>query len=406
MSITHTELKENFLNNLHNAEDKERIYRDTKQIGLGVKITTKGTKTFFVEGWVNGRSRRKKIGRHPEVSIEQARKDAKGIMGDFSRGIDSVAEAKAKKNSEITLEQVLADYLADRKKLKPRTIDDYKSVLRVGLKDWTKRHISSITKQDVSQRHRLLSKTSKARANNAMRVLRALFNYAMEEYEIAPGQPLISNNPTKTLSAKKSWNNVPRRTSYIKEEQLSDWFHAALNLQPLQRSPMNDVVSDYFIFLLLSGFRENEAKHLKWEDIDFNKKTFRAKDTKNSLDQLLPMSDYLEQLFLRRYKFRHDSIYVFPNQESTPLRDLRAWIKQVTRESEVRFTLHDLRRTFATIAESLDISHYAIKKLINHKTDQSDVTEGYIQIGAERLRKPKQQITDKILSVSNNAIKA
>ena len=406
MSITHTELKENFLNNLHNAEDKERIYRDTKQIGLGVKITTKGTKTFFVEGWVNGRSRRKKIGRHPEVSIEQARKDAKGIMGDFSRGIDSVAEAKAKKNSEITLEQVLADYLADRKKLKPRTIDDYKSVLRVGLKDWTKRHISSITKQDVSERHRLLSKTSMARANNAMRVLRALFNYAMEEYEIAPGQPLISNNPTKTLSAKKSWNNVPRRTSYITEEQLSYWFQAVLNLQPLQRSPMNDVVRDYFIFLLLSGFRENEAKLLKWENINFNKKTFRAKDTKNSLDQLLPMSDYLEQLFLRRYKFRHDSIYVFPNQESTPLRDLRAWIKQVTRESEVRFTLHDLRRTFATIAESLDISHYAIKKLINHKTDQSDVTEGYIQIGAERLRKPKQQITDKILSVSNNAIKA
>jgi len=70
----------------------------------------------------------------------------------------------------------------------------------------------------------------------------------------------------------------------------------------------------------------------------------------------------------------------------------------VTKESEVNFTLHDLRRTFATTAESLDMYHYAMKKLINHKTDQSDVTEGYIQIGAERLRKPMQQITDHILS--------
>jgi len=397
MPITHTELKENFLNNLKHDNNKDCIYRDTKQLGLGVKITPKGTKTFFVEGWVNGRSRRKKIGRHPGVSIEQARKDAKGIMGDFSRGIDSVADAKAKKNSEITLEQVLVDYLTDRKKLKPRTIEDYKSVLRVGLKDWKKKLLSTITKQDISERHRLLSKTSMARANNTMRVLRALFNYAMEEYEIAPGQPLISHNPTKTLSAKKSWNNVPRRTSYITEEQLSNWFQAVLNLQPLQRSPMNDVVKDYFIFLLLSGFREKEGKLLKWENIDFNKKTFRAKDTKNGLDQLLPMSDYLEKLFLRRYKFRDDSLYVFPNQENEPLKDLRAWIKQVTIESDVNFTLHDLRRTFATTAESLDISHYAIKKLINHKTDQSDVTEGYIQMGAERLRKPMQQITDYVL---------
>jgi len=62
---------------------------------------------------------------------------------------------------------------------------------------------------------------------------------------------------------------------------------------------MNDVVKDYFLFLLLSGFRENEAKLLKWKNIDFNKKTFRAKDTKNDLDQLLPMSYYLKELFYR-----------------------------------------------------------------------------------------------------------
>jgi len=45
-----------------------------------------------------------------------------------------------------------------------------------------------------------------------MRVLRALFNYAMEEYEIKSGKPLITQNPTKTLTAKKSWNRVERKT--------------------------------------------------------------------------------------------------------------------------------------------------------------------------------------------------
>ncbi len=58
-----------------------------------------------------------------------------------------------------------------------------------------------------------------------------------------------------------------------------------------------------------------------------------------------------------------------------------------------RFISHDLRRTFATIAESLDLSAYALKRLLNHKMG-NDVTAGYIMRDAERLRKPMQQITD------------
>lgn len=397
MITNHVELKENFLKNIVNEHDKDLIFRDTKQSGLGLKITPKGIKTFFVEGWVNGRSRRKKIGRSPEVSIEQARKDAKGFMGDFSRGIDKVADTKAKKNAEITLEQLFNDYLSDRKKLKEGTIKDYKRILNEGLKDWQDKQISSITKQDVSEKHKKLSKNSQARADNTMRVLRALFNYAMEEYEIKPGQPLIIQNPALILTAKKTWNNVNRKNTYIKDDQLSAWFDSVLNLQPLKNSFINEVVSDYFLFLIFSGFRETEGKQLEWKNIDFKKKTFRATDTKNGTDQLLPMSDFLESIFKRRFKKKDGSRYVFPNKDGEPLKDMRAWYRHVSKESGVDFTLHDLRRTFATIAESLDISHYAIKRLVNHRADKSDVTEGYIQIGAERLRKPMQQITDFIL---------
>ncbi len=59
----------------------------------------------------------------------------------------------------------------------------------------------------------------------------------------------------------------------------------------------------------------------------------------------------------------------------------------------VKFSCHDLRRTFITIAESLDIRHYALKRLVNHK-DGGDVTPGYIVTEVERLRVPMQRITD------------
>lgn len=76
----------------------------------------------------------------------------------------------------------------------------------------------------------------------------------------------------------------------------------------------------------------------------------------------------------------------------------RKVMKKIIDQSGAIFTLHDLRRTFITIAESLDIPVYALKRLLNHKMTQ-DVTAGYIVMDVERLRQPMQQITDYILKL-------
>jgi len=74
----------------------------------------------------------------------------------------------------------------------------------------------------------------------------------------------------------------------------------------------------------------------------------------------------------------------------------RKQIDKVVASSGIHFTVHDLRRTFITIAESLDIPAYALKRLLNHKM-HNDVTAGYIVSDVERLRKPMQKITDFML---------
>lgn len=60
------------------------------------------------------------------------------------------------------------------------------------------------------------------------------------------------------------------------------------------------------------------------------------------------------------------------------------------------FTIHDLRLTFITVAESLDISAYTVKRLVNHKMT-SDVTAGYIMNDVERLRTPMQKISEYLI---------
>jgi len=76
--------------------------------------------------------------------------------------------------------------------------------------------------------------------------------------------------------------------------------------------------------------------------------------------------------------------------------DPKRQIANVIKESGVNFSTHDLRRTFITIAESLDISAYALKRLLNHKMT-NEVTAGYIITDVERLRAPMKKISDYIL---------
>lgn len=119
-------------------------------------------------------------------------------------------------------------------------------------------------------------------------------------------------------------------------------------------------------------------------------------DTKNHQDHTLPLSDFLYELLQRR-KSEAEGLYVFPNKTGTgKINEQRKQMEKVTQESGVSFTIHDLRRTFITIAESLDISAYALKRLLNHKMN-NDITAGYIISDVERLRAPMQRITDHLL---------
>lgn len=74
----------------------------------------------------------------------------------------------------------------------------------------------------------------------------------------------------------------------------------------------------------------------------------------------------------------------------------RKQIAKVIATSGISFSVHDLKRTFITMAESLDIPACALKRLLNHKMS-SDITAGYIVADVERLRKPMQLIADFLL---------
>jgi len=388
MKITKT-----FVEKLTAPPTGQALYRDDEMTGFGIRITANKAKSFFVEKRVNGKVKRMTLGRFPGLSVEKARKEAQKLLGKIATGIDPVAERKEQKAKMITLAEVFEDYLKARKALKPLTIKDYKASMREAFEDWKTKPLCDITKDMVAKRHSKVGERSHARSNTAMRLLRALFNFAAGEYEDAKGRSLILENPVKRLSHTKAWYRINRRQTFVKPHKLAPWYNGVITLS-------KSTCRDYLLLLLFTGLRRTEAATLKWSQIDLKAKTLIIEDTKNHQPHTLPLSDFLYNLLMERKKFTENE-YVFPGTgKEGYIIEPRKQMEKVIALSGVSFTLHDLRRTFITIAESLDISAYAVKRLVNHKMN-NDVTAGYIGNDPERLRKPMQEITNFILTHFN-----
>lgn len=373
-----------------NGQTGQKRYYDDKLKGFGVRVTSGGAKTFFVEKLVKRKLRRMKIGRYGELTAEQARKQAQILLGQIASGLDPLAEKRAEKMRQVTLKEVMADYVKARKSLKPKTLYDYQRVLDIAFANWKSKPLISITKDKVAKLHEKLGQErGQAYANLAMRVLRALFNFAAGQYEDSEGRSLVTDNPVKRLSQTRAWYRVERRQTFIKAHELGYWYAGVQNLK-------NETLRDYLLLILFTGLRRQEAAKLEWKQVDLKAKTLKVTDTKNKESHTLPLSDYLYELLSVR-KENTSGDYVFAStSESGYIVEPRKQMAKVIKETEIQFTVHDLRRTFITIAESLDIPAYALKRLLNHKMT-NDVTAGYIMLDVERLRKPMQMITDHLL---------
>jgi integrase len=174
----------------------------------------------------------------------------------------------------------------------------------------------------------------------------------------------------------------------------------------------NANMRDALILILFTGLRsKSEAFLLKWKDIDFTAKTMHFRDTKNSVDLELPMSNFVQKLISMRKDYYNESEYVFTSAVTAKdadgtivkmhISDVRDELAKINEKAGVSITPHDLRRTFINVAEALDTSGYTIKALINHSMEEKiDVTAGYINISIERKRAALRKITNYILKTA------
>lgn len=384
------------------TDNGRMVLWDAEVQNFGLRTYPSGRKAFIISYRMHGRKRLMVIGNSSVITLDEARKRARKKLSQIDDGVDPLdakhvllAKQQQERTQSVTLQEALNAYLDARKDLKPSTIKKYRDIARLYFPDWTAKPWLAITGDMVERRHKHIGQRAPAMANYVMRALRAVLNFAIAKYKAADGRPLTTENPVRQITQTRAWFKVKRRRTHIKPSDLPAWFNAVNALGEDDGTALNATMRDYLLLLLFTGLRRNEAAALTWDSVDMEGRILTVAETKNGEEHTLPLPDFIYSMLAQRKK---DAIspYVFAGRGADHIKEAKRAKERVTKESSVPFILHDLRRTFITVAESLDIPAYSLKRLLNHRIN-NDVTADYIQITLERLRMPMQKIADYIL---------
>lgn len=379
-------------------QDRRSYYYDTVLAQLGVTLQESGKLTFHVRTTQNGSTRRITLerGRFPGMPVEVAREVALGVLHQTSRGIDTVAQKREERAASAvqstTVSAAVDDYLAKKRTgeqklpLKDRTKKDYRyDIARLLGEDLYNGSLVAVTEDIIARRMQLMEKRSKAKAASGCRALSAVWNWTRKQKENRGRMP---ENPVTLYAESQDGLYIPRRKkNLIPAEYLREWFDAVEALDDTN-------VSQFYIFLLLTGVRLNEALGLDWGQIDFKTNMYSLPDPKNREPVQLPIPSYLRDSLHRRRK-RKGPVFCVPNNG-------RKYRAEIASAAGVNFTNHDLRRTFSTFGlRVIDLPN--LKALMNHRFS-GDVTLGYVQREELDLPSDLRKVNAEILRLAGRPI--
>jgi integrase len=374
--------------------------------GFGVKITPKGHRVFVAQYTPRsqrgtGRRRRLTIGPFGPLTVEQARDAARTVLGRVARGEDPAADAKrsdveARAARENTVDAVSAVYLDELEaKVRPSTLVEYRRLRKRDiLPTLGTRPVSLVTTQEVARLHAAGRKRPYA-ANRILQLLAGFFGWAETRGYRARG-----TNPCRDVAR---FPEHPRERFLTVEEvgRLGTALRTAetVGVPPApqhRREPKTAATakhrpktadtpkpaSPYAVaairFLLLTGWREQEALTLRWDAIDDVRGVATLKMTKTGKSHRPVGGPALE--LLAALPRLEGSPYVFPGAKpGQPLREIkRTWaaVRFAADLADVR--LHDLRHTVASFSVASGHSLYLTGKLLGHT--RSETTQRYAHL--------------------------
>lgn len=391
------------------AEPQEKDYFlwDEEIPGFGLRVFASGRRSYMAQYRQNGRTRRISIGPHGRLTPDEARKEARAILGDVAKGGDP-AELRDQGRRDPTIAQLCDTYLKDGPIFRPskkatsweadkRAIDRHIKPLlgTYKLRSITRRDAQYLlhavtegktkTDQKTGFRGRAIVRGGPSAATRAVGVLSAMLSFAVEK-------GLLDTNPVLGVRKPKPVS----KERFLNAEELAR-LGAALSDSETEGENLYAVAA--IRLLLFTGARKSEILTLKWEFVDLQNNWLRLPDSKTGA-KVVPLGAPAKQI-LENLPRIDGADYVFPSvKDDGPLVGLqKIWegIRAKAKLDDVR--LHDLRHSFASMAVMGGNSLYIVGKILGHK--QSRTTEIYAHLADDPLKAAADATASQIASLLN-----
>ena len=318
---------------------KPGIIWDSHLKGFGLR-TGKNVKTFIV---LVAHGRWKRIGRYPHTKLAEARKTAKGMLAEKTLG-KIIPTATA---FEDARKQFLEDCAT---RLRPLSVKLY--TFHLGKLSFGRRNIADIQPKEIIK---ALTPLTRSMKEHSYRIWRTFFQWCHRRH-------LIDRSPMERMEPPPLGK---ARERVLTDEELKKVYkQARLLTTPLQR----------LVWLLVrTGQRVGELRHLKWAYIASDRITLPGEITKNKRTHTFPISKQTHDKVMKFPRIEN-SEYVFPSAR-THVRGKSVEVMSATSEARRDFqkecgvkgwTLHDIRRTFATNLQKLGVRLEVTEALLNH----------------------------------------
>lgn len=367
------------------AAGKQVWVYDTGTAGLALFTTPAGRKSFYLARRMDGRYRRIKIGAFPDITIENARKQAARLIGDIAGG-QNPAEARQQARDATTFGDLFGYYMTAHAKVHKRGWKRDQRAYELHLSRWAGRRLDSLTRADVAALHAKIGREFPVGANRVLALISKVFNVAMNiGYE--------GRNPAQGV--KRFREN--QRDRYIDADEMPAF------LRELDAEPGQDV-RDILYAMLLTGQRRGNVLSMEWAEINPTRRvwTIPALKFKTGKATEVPIVPAMLDILNRR-RAGGDDRYVFPNRRKNPkcphAREPGGALDRVCERAGIdKVRPHDLRRTLASWATVRGVSYPIVAGMLGHKAH--GVTSIYARYDLSAVRDAFEKTVEAMMATA------
>lgn len=387
--------------------EKPYIAWDDNLAGFGVRVMPSGLKTFILDyrAGAGGRSaaqRQKKLGRHGEVTVTQARGAALDALARIRLGEDPQAE-KARGRAALTVAELIdAFFESHGAKLKAKTRAHYAGTLGALAAAHGNAKAESLSRAQAAALHQAMGVTP-YQANRMLASGSSLYAWGERHGHLPEGHanPFRNIRRYREQSRERflSAEEIGRLGDALRQGETEGLPYAIDESNPKAKHAPKEgnrrVILDPFAvaavrLLILTGARLREILHARWGQVDFGRGLLNLSDSKTGRKSIrLPAAALAILADLPRIE---GNPHIIPGaKEGEPRFDLRKPWLAVTKAAGLEgLRIHDLRHSHASVGAGAGLSLAVIGALLGHS--QPSVTAKYAHLANDPLREASEKI--------------